>query len=385
MTFQNQDLFPLRKFVAPEFVFGEGALLLAGQYSCNLGGKKVLVVSDEGVMKAGITGEVLKSLQAAGLPVVMYSNVTPNPRDHEVAGGAELFTREKCNMIVAVGGGSPMDCAKGIGILCANPGQISDYEGVDKVPSPCPPLLCIPTTAGTAADVSQFSIIADSQRRVKMAIVSKAVVPDLALIDPVATFSMPPDLTAHTGLDALCHAIEAYVSTAHSFVTDLHALRAIELLSQNLIPAIHNPENLEYRGNMVLGSLTAGLAFSNASLGAVHAMAHSLGGMLDLPHGLCNAILLGPVMEFNYSAVPERFAAICRAMGGTGTEGPTEVLELLTLLREKAGVPRSFSPFNCPQQRIPELTEKAMLDPCMVTNPRRPENSDIQRLYEHAF
>ncbi len=208
-----------------------------------------------------------------------------------------------------------MDCAKGIGIVTTNNSHILNFEGVDMVDVPGPPLICIPSTAGSSADVSQFAIITDTERDVKISIVSKAMVPDAALIDPELTSTMDAQLTAATGMDALTHAIEAYVSNANSALTDLLALDAIEQVSDNLAAVIKDPENLELRGKVMLGSMEAGLAFSNAILGAVHAMAHSLGGYLDLPHGECNAILLPYVIRVNFPYAVERYSRIAEKMG----------------------------------------------------------------------
>ena len=273
----------LRKFVAPEFLFGPGALDLVSQYARNFGANKVLVVTDSGVISAGWAGKVMEALESAGIPGVIFSDVTPNPRSEEVMAGVEFYRDQECDVIVAVGGGSPMDCAKGIGIVNTNRKSILEFEGIDNVGKPGPPLICIPTTAGTSADVSQFAIINNLPKRVKMAIISKTVVPDVALIDPATTVTMDLYLTACTGLDALVHAIEAFVSSANSPVTDLHALEAIRIIPSTLLDVIAHPDDVELRAKMMLGSLEAGLAFSNASLGAVHAMAHSLGGVLDLP------------------------------------------------------------------------------------------------------
>jgi len=197
----------LRKFVVPEFIFGEGARLLVVQYARNFGARKVLLVTDPGVREAGWAGEAAESLEAAGLAQVVFDGVSSNPKSSEVMAGAAVYLAEGCNLIVAVGGGSPMDCAKGIGIVSTNRDHILAFEGVDQVPAPMPPLICVPTTAGTAADVSQFVIISNEQERVKIAIVSKAVVPDLALIDPVTLTTKPASLTASTGFDAPTHAI----------------------------------------------------------------------------------------------------------------------------------------------------------------------------------
>jgi alcohol dehydrogenase class IV len=215
------DRTELRKFVAPEFVFGVGALPLVGRYARNFGGRKVLVVTDPGLIQTVWVDYVLDSLKAENVPWVVFQAVTPNPKAFEVAAGVQVYRDNGCDVIVAVGGGSPMDCAKGIGISYANGKEVLTFEGVDEVPMPGPPLICIPTTAGSSADVSQFAIINDTTRKVKVAIVSKTVVPDVALIDPETTTTMPPELTAGTGLDALVHAMEAYVSNASSRISDL--------------------------------------------------------------------------------------------------------------------------------------------------------------------
>lgn len=380
----------LRKFVAPEFIFGGQARLLAGRYAKNLGARKVLVVTDPGVIDAGWTAQVLSSLEEEGLPYSVFSSVSSNPRAEEVMLGAQFYRSEDCNIIIATGGGSPMDCAKGIGIVDSNDMHILEFEGVDRVPVPGPPLICIPTTAGSSADVSQFAIINDADRQVKIAIVSKTVVPDAALIDPVTTTTMDAHLTACTGMDALTHAIEAYVSDASSPITDLHALEAIRLVSSSLLDLLSDTGNILLRSKMMLGSLHAGLAFSNASLGAVHAMAHSLGGLLDLPHGHCNAILLPHVMDFNYDTVPERYRSIGEAMG-LNLEGMASdhqrraVLGKVEHLQRSAGVCQPLGQIGTPRRDIPKLAENAMQDACMVTNPRKPNGKDIEEIYEKAF
>ena len=304
--------------------------------------------------------------------------------------GAEIYCNEECNLILALGGGSPMDCAKGIGIVNSNKKNILEFEGIDEVSIPGPPLICIPTTAGSSADVSQFSIIRDTERKVKISIISKTVVPDVALIDPLTTKTMDSYLTACTGMDALCHAFEAYVSNASSPFTDLHALEAIRLISKNLLPAIKKPDNQKIREKMMLASLHAGLAFSNASLGAVHAMAHSLGGFLDFAHGEANAILLSYVIEFNFDAVPERYISAGEAMGLNMTGMTKEVkkkalLDNMVRLKSEAGIKKTFGEIGMKKNDISELTEKALKDPCMITNPIDPNKKDIEAIYERAL
>lgn len=382
--------FALRKFVAPEFVFGIDARRLAGRYGKNFGARRVLLVTDPGVKAAGWVESVLASLREAEIEHSLFSSVTSNPKVSEIKAGAELYRRDGCNAIVAVGGGSPIDCAKGIGVISANKGDIADFEGVDRVEYPTPPLICIPTTAGSAADVSQFAIISETERKIKFAIISKMIVPDVALIDPVTTTSMPPELTACTGIDALCHAIEAFVSTAHSPITDVHALQAINLIADHLLAAMADPGNMAHRGSMMLASLQAGLAFSNASLGAVHAMAHSLGGYLDSPHGECNAILLPYVIEFNFDAVPERFRKIAQVMGVVVNGMPANEVKMalvakLIALREDAGITGTLSQLGVGREILADLARVAMNDPCIFTNPRQPSRRDIEAIYEQAL
>ena len=380
----------LWKFVAPEVIFGVGALHLAGQYGRNLGGSKALVVSDPGVLAAGWVQQVLASVERADLESTLFTQVTPNPRIEEVATGAVLYAEQGCDIIIVVGGGSAIDCAKCIGLLAANQGGIRDFVGVDNVSAPMPPTICIPTTAGTSADVSQFAVITDREINRKLLIISKAVVPDISLIDPTTLTTMDPFLAACTGMDALVHAVEAYVSLGHSSLTDIHALQAIRLISSNLQKSIAEPNNLEYRNNMMLASLQAGLAFSNASLGAVHAMAHSLGGLLDLPHGQCNAMLLDGVVDFNYGQAEQRYRNTATAMGIEVDGLPSaeirkRLLVEIRRLRETAGIRDTLSRYGVHRTDVHELAETALNDPCVVTNPRKPCQRDIEVIYEESL
>ncbi len=380
----------LRKFVAPECIIGVGALNLVGKYARKYGAKRVLVVTDPGVIKAGWSDKIVTALEAIGIASVLYSNVSPNPRAEQVMAGAEFYHRHNCDVIVGVGGGSSMDCAKGIGIVSSNKRHILEFEGVDCVNIPGPPLICIPTTAGTSADVSPYAIITNSQERIKTAILSRAVVPDIALIDPLTTITMDPYLTACTGIDALVHAIEAFVSLAHSHIMDLHALEAIHLVSKHLTQVIAKPDDQELRHQLMLGSLCAGLAFSNANLGAVHAMAHSLGGSLDLPHGECNAILLEHVMSYNFDETPERFMRIGQAMGlnlkGKTTKGKRKaILDKVRHLKVAVGISATLRDRGAKISDVHELSSKAMKDLCLATNPRRSNQRDIEVLFEEAL
>jgi alcohol dehydrogenase class IV len=382
--------FELRKFVAPELLFGVGARHYAGRYAKNFGAKNVLLVTDGGIIKTGMIEEIGADLTEAGICFEVFSDVTPNPRVENVMQGAEVFRQTGCSALVAVGGGSVIDCAKGIGIVSSNNRPITEFEGVDKVLIPPPPLICIPTTAGSSADVSQFAIINDTGRKVKIAIISKTLVPDVALIDPETLLTLPPKLTAYTGLDVLTHAIEAYVSNASSPLTDLHALEAIRLIERNLEKSAEHPRDLSLRGEIMLASLYAGLAFSNASLGAVHAMAHSLGGYLDLPHGECNALLLETVITYNYSSAPDRYDTIGEAMGCPVYTVPQEeragmICTEIHRLRTALGVGQTLGVLGVKKEVIPLLAKQAMHDVCMATNPRNPKKSEIEALYESAL
>ena len=386
----KEILLNLRKFLAPEIVYGRGAVGLAGRHSENLGASKVLLVTDPGVRAAGWTGKVESELRNHKIPYAIFDRMAENPKDYEVMEGAEVYRKERCDLILAVGGGSPMDCAKGIGVVAGNNDNITVFKGVDEVPKPGPPLVFIPTTAGSSADVSQFAIITDSERSIKIAVVSKMVIPDISIVDPETCLTMPPDLTAATGMDALCHAFEAYVSTASSPLTDMAALRAVELIAGNLVSAYQNPSDITSRDHMMMASLMAGLAFSNASLGLVHAMAHSLGGYLDLTHGECNAVLLEKVAQFNFHAAPEKYTRLFRAMEPVAEEktGPVDasrIRECLRTLRNRIRITDRLSDMGVRLEDIPNLARSAFCDPCLATNPKAADEQDIEMIYKSIY
>ena len=377
--------FELRKFVAPEFVFGSGARFLLGRYLKNFEAKKVLLVTDPGIVSSGWLDEIIGALESEDYEYEIYSNIKSNPRTEEVMEGARVYESKRCDVIVALGGGSPMDCAKGIGIVTSNKKHINEFEGVDKVGMPSPPLICIPTTAGSSADVSQFAIISDRLRKVKMAIISKKLVPDVALVDPVTTRTLNQYMTVCTAFDILSHAMEAYVSNASSPITDIHSIEAINLFSSNIIPCINDLDNIQFRGNLMLASLHAGLAFSNASLGLVHAMAHSLGGFKDLSHGECNALLLEYVVDFNFSSEPERYLKIAKTLGFNDLNDKYGLINGIVNLKIETGVNRTLKEIGVEEKDIPELAQRAMQDPCIVTNPVMPKMSDVEEIFKNAL
>lgn len=384
------DVSSLRKFVSPEIVFGAGARKAVANFASNFGARHVFLVSDPGVRQAGWVAEIETLLVEAGLGCTVFTGVSANPKVEEVMAGAELYRASECDVIVAIGGGSPMDCAKGIGIVSAHGRNILEFEGVDTIVNPSPPLILIPTTAGTSADISQFAIISDPIRRFKFSIISKAVVPDVSLIDPEVTETMDAFLTACTGVDALVHAIEAYVSTGSGPLTDTHALEAIRLINRNLEPLIHNTANAYLREQIMLASMQAGLAFSNAILGAVHAMSHSLGGYLDLPHGLCNSLLLEHVVAFNFPSAEDRFQRVAEAMG-IDTRGMTKpqvkqrLLARIIDLKRAVGLEAKLAEQGVTLSDIPYLSGYALQDPCILTNPRKSSRRDVEVVYEEAL
>jgi alcohol dehydrogenase len=371
-------------------LMGIGAVAEVGKQAKILGGSKALVVTDKPLRAAGIVDKVVRYLDEAGIPYVIYDGVQPNPTVGNVEEGIALYKKEGCDLIIAIGGGSPIDCAKGIGLVITNGGSIKDYEGLDKSAKPMPPFIAVNTTAGTASEMTRFTIITDTDRHVKMAIVDWHVTPNVSINDPELMVSMPVALTAATGMDALTHAVEAYVSTIATPLTDSAALKAIELIGRYLRPAVANGGNLEAREQMAYAEFLAGMAFNNASLGYVHAMAHQLGGFYDLPHGVCNAILLPHVERFNLIACPERFVDIAVALGekveGLSTmEAADKALAAIQRLSSDIGIPSGLKELGVKEEDLPILAENAMKDACGLTNPRRATKEEIIAIFKAAM
>ncbi len=381
---------PLRlsKFHAPEIVFGDNSLPEAAHAAVRLGARRPFVVTDPGVMEAGWPAELLTQLRAAGLQPQVWLDLTPNPKDHEIEAGYARYVETGCDVVLGLGGGSVIDAAKGIALLASNGGRILDYEGIDRIDHPIPPLIMMPTTSGTGADVSQFCIVTDTARRTKITIMGRALVPDVSVVDPRLLVTMPEWLNAATGLDALTHGIEAFVSLAHGPLTDHHALQAISLVNSNLAETMLRPRNAEARSLMAQAALEAGLAFTNAILGATHAMSHQVGGMLDLPHGVVNGVLLPHVIRFNGADSPERFVPIAQAMG-LDVHDPTEAVHLVAdavrELGDEVGVPKGLSSLGVMAEDIPRLAQLTLGDACLTTNPRGASVEDIDALFRAAM
>jgi len=285
-----------------------------------------------------------------------------------------------------VGGGSPTDVAKAIAILVTNGGKIQDYEGVNKVHKPLPPMVAVTTTAGSGSEMTQFAIVVDRQRKLKMTIISKSLVPDIAIIDPVVLQTKSARLTAATGIDALSHSIESYISLAATPLTEIHALNAIKLISQNLRESVASQTNMEAKKNMAVASLQAALSFSNAILGATHAMVHQIDGLLDTHHGESNARVLPCVMEFNMISCPYKFKQIAIALGedvtGLSTRAAAEkAINAVRCLIKDIGLGRGLAEVGLKEEHIPTLSRNAVKDACLITNPRDADENDIAELF----
>lgn len=371
-------------------LMGAGCVKEIGRHAKNLEGTKALIVSGKSGHGEELAGNIRKILEEATLKAVIFAGAEPNPTDTSAMEGAEVYKKENCDIIVAVGGGSPMDCAKAVGIVAKNGGKINDYEGIGKVTKGIPPLITVNTTAGTASEMTSFTIITDTKRHIKMAIVDPRITPDVAVNDPELMVSMPPALTAATGMDALTHAVEAYVSTMATPTTDAAAIKAIELISKYLRKAVTHGEDVKTRDMMAHAEYLAGIAFNNASLGYVHSMAHQLGGLYDLPHGVCNAILLPYVEMYNKQACPERFADIAKAMGekveGLGPgEAADKAIDAIKKLAADIGIPSGLKELGAREEDLELLAENAMKDICRLTNPREFSKEDVIEIYRKAM
>ncbi len=361
-----------------------------------LGGTKPLIVTDKGITSAGIAKQISDLLEEADMQYVIFDDTIPNPTDTNVKDGVAVYNKNACDSLITLGGGSSHDCGKGIGLVIANGDSIHDYEGVDQSSNAMPPYVAVNTTAGTASEMTKFCIITDTSRKVKMAIVDWRVTPGIAIDDPLLMMGMPPALTAATGMDALTHAVEAYVSTIATPMTDSAAEKAIELIATHLRPAVANGQDIVAREGMCFAQYLAGMAFNNASLGHVHAMAHQLGGFYDLPHGECNAVLLPHVSEFNLIAKIDRFIKIAQLMG-ENVDGiaPRQAAQLalaaIRKLSEDVGIPSGLVELGkrygkeVNPKDIPIMTGNAQKDACGLTNPRIPSDADVTAIYTAAL
>ncbi len=368
----------------PRINFGRGALSTLGPAARGYG-RTALVVTDRGLAASAILRSVAHTLADAGVEAIVFDGVEPNPTVAQVEQALDVGAGagNEVAVVVSVGGGSAHDCAKTVALVAANGGEVRDLEGVDRSAHRSVPLICVNTTSGSGADVSRYAVISDPARELKMIIADRHLMPRLAINDPLLTVGLPRNVTVASGLDALTHAIEAYVSTLASELTDIYALRAVELIAGSLERAVEDGDDLEARDAMMLGSLLAGLAINSALVGAVHAMAHALGGVYDLPHGICNAIVLPHVVEYNAPAARDRYARVAGilAPGASARRLPA----LLRRLGDRVGLPKGLAALGVERERIPDLAARAMADLTMTTNPRPMTEQDVARLFERAL
>ena len=379
------------KFFMPAIsLMGADCLKDAGDQVGELGFKKALIVTDKVLGQIGIVKKVTDVLDNKNIEYAIYDETKPNPTVKNVNDGLALLKEKECDFVISLGGGSAHDCAKGIALLATNGGEIKDYEGVDKSKKPQLPMVGINTTAGTGSEMTLFAIITDEERHIKMALVDKHLTPIIAVNDPMLMLAMPKSLTATTGMDALTHAIEAYVSTAATPITDACAEKAIELISNYLVNAVENGQDVEARDMMAYAEYLAGMAFNNASLGYVHAMAYQLGGFYNLPHGVCNAILLPHVQEYNKSTSASRLAKIAKIMGGnieelTDEQGADLCIDMIKSLSQTIGIPEGLGVLGVKESDFETLATNALNDACSLTNPRKGNLEEVIAIFKKAM
>jgi len=372
-------------------LFGAGSAEKTGTEAQLLKAKKALIITDPGVIQAGLLEGIEKSLQSVGIPFAIFDGVEPDPRIEVVEKSAEKAKKEGMDLIIGFGGGSSLDIAKVTSVMVANPGKIDSFFGIDLVPNLGVPVILIPTTAGTGSEVTPIAILSDTKEKLKKGIVSPTLFPEVALVDPKLTIGLPPSVTAFTGMDALTHAIEACYSVNATGLSDLLAIRAMELISKNLRMAYAYGENLSARSNMMEGSLLAGIAFANAGVGAVHAFAYPLGGEFHLAHGLTNTLMLPYVMRYNILGCPYKFAQMAKAFGEK-VEGLSELdaaetaVKFVERLSDDLRVPRRLRDVGIPEKAIPGLAEAAMkVTRLLANNPRKISLEDANAIYKSAY
>lgn len=374
-------------YVPPVNIMGKGCLKEIGPYIQRLGLKKALIVTDKFLVKSGIAGRVTAILDEIGLDYVLFDGVKPNPTCKNVHDGHDFLTANDCDSLISIGGGSPQDTAKAIGIVATNGGHISQYEGAHKSKHKALPIVAVNTTAGTSAEVTINYVITDEDRKVKMVMVDKNSLATISVNDPELMVDKPAALTAATGMDALTHAIEALVTPGSSPVTDATALAAVELIFNHLARTVKNGHDVDAREQMVYAIFLGGLAFNNAGLGYVHAMAHQLGGVYDLPHGVCNAMLLPIVEEENAKVVPEKFRKIAQVIGydvqgKNDKECADYVIQRIKDLAVEVGIPTKLSELGVSDPDLDLLAENSMKDACAPGNPFIPTKEEVIAMFK---
>jgi alcohol dehydrogenase len=377
-------------YFPPIVILGPGAIELIVPEIQKMNVKKALVVTDKVLIEAGVVQSVLDVLEGAKIPYAIFSDVKPNPTVTNVNAGYQALLDNECDFIVSIGGGSPQDTGKGVAILGTNPGDLCDYEGVGKTANKSLPIVAINTTAGTASEATINYVITDEKRKLKMVIVDPNSIATVAVNDPVLMLKMPKSLTAATGMDALTHAIEGYTTAGATPFTDMYNIEAIRVIAASLRKAVSDGEDLDARDAMAYGQFVTGMGFSNGGLGIVHSMAHQLGGFYDLPHGVCNAILLPYVVAYNADAVGDRLKDVAIAMGVDICRlEPKEIniacIDAIKKLSKDVGIPTGLAELGVKEADFGTLADLALADACTPGNPKVPTKKDIIALYKAAF
>ncbi|WP_437184418.1 iron-containing alcohol dehydrogenase [Vagococcus intermedius] len=372
--------------------FGPKSVEVIGERVELLGVKKALIVTDTFLrtLPDGPVEQVEKHLKAKNIDYVFYDGVEPNPKIANCLDGLKVYTKNNCDSIITVGGGSAHDCGKGIGIAATHDKPLTELAGIETLENPLPPIVAVNTTAGTASEITRHCVLTNSDTHLKFVIVSWRNVPVVSINDPLLMLDIPAGLTAATGMDALTHAVESYVSKNANPVTDAAAIQAIKLISTNLRQAVANGHNVEARENMAYASLLAGMAFNNADLGYVHAMAHQLGGQYDMAHGVANAILLPTVEEYNMISNLDKFADIARFMGEDVTglsqrDAAVLAIQAMRTLATDVGIPATLKEMNVKREDFDLMATNALNDGNAFSNPRQGNKADIIKLFEQAY
>ena len=372
--------------------FGPGARKELPEVLTRMGVKKALVTSDKGLIQVGTTKMVTDVLDEMGFPYDIYSEIKPNPTVTNVKQGVDAFKASGADCIIAIGGGSSMDTAKGIGIVANNPefGEIISLEGCAPTKNKSVPIIALPTTAGTGAEVTINYVIIDEERQAKMVCVDPNDIPCCAIIDAELMYSLPKGTTAATGMDALTHAIEGYITKAAWELSDMFEIEAIRLINKYLRQAVYDPKNPAGRSGMALAQYVAGMAFSNVGLGVVHGMAHPMGSLFDIPHGVANALLLPTIMEYNKPVCIDKYVEIAKAMdaykeGMTKAEAAQAACDAVRALAIEVGIPQHLSDLGITAKDIDALADQAIEDVCTPGNPRLVTRQDIVELYKKVL
>jgi alcohol dehydrogenase len=375
-------------FVLPTKIrYGIGMVNVLGEELRLLRAKKVMVITDKGLVKAGLIHMITDLIQKEGLSYIIYDEIEANPKDYNVELASETARKGSVDTIIAFGGGSPIDAAKAIAVLIKQGGKVRDYQGKGKIKDDCIPFITIPTTAGTGSEVTFSSVITDTKEKFKFTIKSPAIAAKVAIIDPELTLTVPPMVTAATGIDALTHAIEGYTAKCTEPIAEAVGLYGVEYIAKNIVEAVKNGANLESRDKMMMGSLLAGLSFSHADVASVHCMAEALGSLYDAPHGMCNAILLPYVMEYNLPSVEFKYARIARAMGIDEQEdhkAAMKGIEYIKSLSKEIGLP-GIKSLKIHKEDFVLLAEMSVKNGSNGSNPRNITTEEYIRLFNKAY